>query len=230
MSETSTFRDGVSVKIDLFRITEKGLQAIEGINSGAVRVRERWHGGAKTERSADGGKPTYGDAQAGISSAAQSARNIEAALGKAMEMTLGLHAKVDRLIAASAENSVRGSPEGANSRAGDKNPRNGALPHQALAAEALRELLESKKAVLAGEIEESYGRLCAERGLAPKNHQTFGLLLKRMASQGLVSLKLTGCKELGIKGHGSRLVVALTEKGEGFLRENAEAIALKRSK
>jgi DNA-binding PadR family transcriptional regulator len=94
------------------------------------------------------------------------------------------------------------------------------LRHQVLVVEALRELQKTGKGVLSSDIERMYGQRCKELGLRPKSHQQFALLLKRMAANGHLSLKLTGCRELGIKGHGSRLVVDLTTDGEEFLAKN----------
>jgi DNA-binding PadR family transcriptional regulator len=228
MSRTTTFRNGASVEIDLFRITEKGLQTFEKLKAGIIRVERE--PSARPFESKPQGKSESKERRDQSPGLAQSVKGMEVSLTTIRERVAELHVKVDRMLTGTAQQPTD-KLQGVQERFEDsqeKPPRSTGkrLPspekqrHHVLAVEALRELLKTGKGVLSSDIERMYGHRCKELGLQPKPHQLFALLLKRMAANGHVSLKLTGCRELGIKGHGSRIVVDLTPEGEEFLAKN----------
>jgi hypothetical protein len=75
--------------------------------------------------------------------------------------------------------------------------------------------------ILAEDVKESYLKNCAEQGMAPKGTAQFTSFLKRLEGEGIVALKRMGCKNLGIKGQGSRVVVGITPEGQALLDRNA---------
>jgi hypothetical protein len=225
VSKTTTFRQGTPVEIELFRITEKGLQTIERMKSGAVRVGVHEVDRTRSESADPTVRTRPQDGHDPHSRTVQSARNIEATLAKALERTIELHQKVDRFVAGPPMIVVPDTKKSGHHPAETNASRKRTLPHQVLVAGAIKELTGTMKLVLSRDIEVLYLKRCKEVGLPPKNRQTLGLLLKSMSAMGLATLKLTGCRELGIHGHGSRLVVALTPKGDEFLKENAKPVA-----
>jgi DNA-binding PadR family transcriptional regulator len=216
-SKTTTFRNGASVEIDLFRITEKGLQTFEKLKAGIIRV-ERELPARQSERHSHG-KFESRERRDPPPEVSQSVKNLEVALTTIRERVAELHGKLDRMLAGTVQRPPE-KPREPNRSTGKRHMSQEVQRHQILAVEALQELLKTRKIALYGDIEMRYGQRCKELGLLPKPHTLFALLFKRIAANGHVSLKLTGCRELGIKGRGSRMVVLLTPSGEEFIVKN----------
>jgi DNA-binding PadR family transcriptional regulator len=205
-SRTTVYRQGEQTEIDLFRITEKGLQTIERIRSGLVRV-------ADVRREADGAARPQGLRKAHPASVTAGVAGIQASLAVALRRTAELHGKVDKML---ADRAVRRGAEPAKpvpSGPSHRSLRADTVQHQRVYLESLGELLAAKKIVIAGEVTELYSSRCATAGIAPKVGQQMVFLLKGMVARGLVAARTVGCRELGIKGHGSRTVLTMTEAG-----------------
>jgi hypothetical protein len=211
-SKTTIYRQGVPTEIDLFRITEKGLQAIERIRVGTVRVLDKRPSPQEEGRSQR--RPV--DFRSGSSDLLSATMRIEAAVALAKERTLQLHEKIERI--SPTPHSAQASEQPRRIRT--VRQRKATAIHQLIVLQALFDLQKSMRTIISSDIEGRYAEGCAEAGVAPKRGQSFALLLKSMQRRGLLDLKTAGCRELGIKGHGSRTVLIGTSDGKAYLDEN----------
>ena len=99
-SKSTTFRNGASVEIDLFRITEKGLQTFEKLKAGVIRV-ERELLARPSERHSHV-KFVSMERREPSPDLAQSVKCVEAALTTIRERVAELHLKVDRMLTGTA--------------------------------------------------------------------------------------------------------------------------------
>jgi Cdc6-like AAA superfamily ATPase len=77
--------------------------------------------------------------------------------------------------------------------------------------------LEGREFILAEDVKDAYLAACERSGDKPKGAAQFTSFLKRLEAEGIISLRRMGCKNLGIKGQGSRVVVKSTDLGKEFL-------------
>lgn len=242
---TSTFREGAPVDLDVYRITEKGLQAIEKIKAGIIKIdgagepiiapppgrqeprpdfrsnfrqddrrdqRDRFRPPFERREPA----PNYG--------LAQSVKNLEETLKAVTEDLKSLHEKMDKMLASA---SARPEVQILTPHPKQRKPRtlsSDALLHRVLVLDAVRILKKDWEFVLGEDVKAMYFKKCEERGMSPKGPTQFTAFLKRVQYEKLVSLKLVGCRNLGIKGHGSRVVVELTQEGEALLAKHAQSL------
>jgi DNA-binding PadR family transcriptional regulator len=235
---TSTEREGVPVDLDAYSITDKGLQAIEKIKSGAIKIDSSDPGFAPPSghepragfRPEERRTPEYRfrpeerREPAQNNELAQSIKNLEATMKAITEDIKGLHEKADKMLAhVSAKPEVQmpaPQPKQRKPRALSSD----ALIHRVLVLDAVNELRKDWEVVLAKDVKAMYFKKCKERKLSPKGPTQFTTFLKRAQYERLLSLKRVGCRNLGIKGHGSRVVVEMTPEGEEFLAKHQQPI------
>lgn len=238
----STFREGVSVDLDVYRITDKGMQAIEKIKSGAIKIDgsepvivppssyENRAGFRPEERRTPEYRfrPEERREPAPNYELALSIKNLETALKTITDDIKALHSKADKMLAHVSEKPelhipALQPPEQPKAR----KPRtlsSDALIHRVLVLAAVNELRKGRQVVLAEDVKAMYFKTCSERGLSPKGATPFTAFLKRIQAERLLSLKRVGCRNLGIKDHGSRVVVEMTQEGEEFLAKHGQSI------
>jgi DNA-binding PadR family transcriptional regulator len=234
----STFREGVPADLDVYRITDKGMQAIEKIKSGAIKIDgsgpvivppssyEHMAGSRPEERhtpeyrfrSEERREPTqsYG--------LAQSVKNLEAAMKVITEDIKALHGKADKmLVDMLAKPEIQMPPEQPKARKA-RALSSDALIRRVLVLDAVNTLRKDQDTVLAEDVKAMYFKKCSEGGFSPKGAIPFTTFLKRFQAEHLLSLKRVGCKNLGIKGHGSRVVVEMTPEGEELLAKHQQSV------
>jgi DNA-binding PadR family transcriptional regulator len=233
-SRTTTFRNGASVDIDLFRITEKGIQAFEKLKAGTIRVeRELQRDVRRPNQRSD--KPEGG--QGHSLELHQSVKRLEATVGEVSAKLGKLHEKLDGMLEAAptklsgehrqaiatnpaepsnTEKERPSQPKDRKSRA----PSSGMVLRRLALIEAVKELSKERKFILAEDLKSHYINKCKEKGIAPKGAEQFTVFLNGFKANRLISLKRTGCKAIGIEGRGSRLVVEMTPEGEEYLARN----------
>jgi hypothetical protein len=238
----NTFREGMPVDLDAYSITDKGLQAIEKIKSGAIKIDSTDPGFAPPSghehrtgfRPEERRMPEYRfrpeerREPAQNNELAQSVKNLEAAMKAITEDIKGLHGKVDKMLAQVSEKPelhipAFQPPEQPKAR----KPRtlgSDALIRRVLVLVAVNELRKGREVVLAEDVKAMYFKKCNERGFSPKGANPFTAFLKRIQAEHLLSLKRVGCKGLGIKAHGSRVVVEMTKEGEALLAKHGQLI------
>ena len=225
----STFRNGELVKLDVYKITYKGIEAFERLEAGKIEVsgqepepQPRFESQSQSkpwDRHRDEGPRRDWQRPAGYQEA-QSREFADAV--KAMHVTMkllqeeikALHAKVDSLAAhhrtqAQPQAQTTAQPaEAVKLKSGD---------HAALVLGSVKSLAPVRDYVIADEVRETYFAECQRLGIKPKGMSQFTPYLKRLESKGLLELKRMGCRNLGIKGHGSRVVVSLSAQGAEYL-------------
>ncbi len=210
-SQSTAFRNGVQLDIDVYKITDRGLMAIEKVRSGAIKIEERAVGSENSgSYGPKAGYPAKGrrDAPDGHD-IKRSIMNVEEALARIKERTNELHAKIDIRLSPPTEPEPQ-SPPGESTSRRPRAKGGNSLKHQAIVLEAVKALAERQKVVLAGDVLEAYARKCRELELTPRGASQVKNIMKRLQAENLLSMKAVGCKALGLDGRGSRVVVNLT--------------------
>ncbi|MBA3046325.1 MAG: hypothetical protein KKH41_08855 [Candidatus Thermoplasmatota archaeon] len=237
---TSAIRDGAVVELDVYKITNEGMDCLEKVTSGSVKVygrepsRERmpkpeprqyskpWEDRSPAPRSRDVSFPNP--------EIARSIRALEIAVLAINENLKALQGRVNRMSETKPEpvkiSESEKPPETAKPTAPAK-PKisrsaiSQSTHHRLLILESVNELDQQQDNVLADDLKERYIAKCSENGFSPKGMSQFTPFLKRLEGEGIISLKRVGCKNLGIKGQGSRVVVKPTPQGQEFLDGHA---------
>lgn len=232
---TSTFREGAPVELDVYIITERGLQAIEKMKSGAIKVnggepagssrsnqpRDSYRPEERREprfRPEERREPTHNH------ELAQSIKNLEAAMEAITADIKDLHGKVDMMLAHTPAKSEVKIPAAQTKQRKPRTLSPNALIHRVLVLDVVNELRNDRDNVLAEDVKAMYFKKCKERKLSPKGPTQFTTFLKRVQHEQFLSLKKVGCRNLGIKGRGSRLVVEFTREGEELLAKHGQSI------
>jgi DNA-binding PadR family transcriptional regulator len=222
----NTFREGMPVDLDAYSITDKGLQAIEKIKSGAIKIDSSDPGFAppSDRESRTGFRPEERREPAQNNELAQSIKNLEATMRAITEDIKSLHGKADKML---AHVSAKPETQMPAPQPKQRKPRvlsADALIHRVLVLDAVNELRKDWEVVLAKDVKAMYFKKCKERKLSPKVPTQFTTFLKRFQAEHLLSLKRIGCRNLGIKGHGSRVVVEMSQEGEELLAKHGQSI------
>ncbi len=238
-NRTTTYRQGAPADIDIYRITEKGLQAFERIEKGLIRIEDRqlpgnYHGGRPNER---GNQPGAGRGQGHSPELHLSVKRLEATLGEISAKLAELHGKLDRMLGIvptkpsvepaqaiatnppeppKAEKEPPAPPKARKARA----PSSNMVLRRLALIEAVKDLSKERKVILAEDLKDHYIKKCKEKGIVPKGAEQFSVFLNGFKANRLLSLNRVGCKAIGIEGRGSRLVVAMTPEGEEYLAGN----------
>ncbi len=239
-NRTTGFRQGAPADIDIYRITERGLQAFERIEKGLIRIEDRqmpgnYQGGRPNER---GNQPGAGRGQGHSLELHQSVKRLETTLGEISAKLAELHDKLDRKLgmapAKPTSQPTEASEPIAPPKAAEKNEatqpkaRKGKKPSSSLVQrnvfilESVKELSKDRKFLLANDVKERYVQKCKAKGVAPKGAEQFTVFLNRFKADGLLSVKKMGCKSIGIEGRASRLVIEMTPEGEEYLAKNGK--------
>lgn len=228
---SSTFRNGTLVELDVYTITNDGLLALEKIDSGAIKVLGGDQGVTPPRKyeSRANIKPWERSPVTNISpkvekaepvndpSLVQTVKNLETALKTITDDLKTIHLKIDRILIQAPQKPEVEMPMPNIKKRKPKFINAERTLHRTMVLDALNTLGSSRKIVLADEVKATFILKCEERGLPPKGLTQFTPFLKRLQDEGLVTLKRVGCKNLGIKSQGSRVVVIMTDKGEKFL-------------
>ncbi len=238
-SMRSTFRDGALIELDVYKITYQGIETMDKLDAGEITVTgtepeaeraQRYEPRSQSkpwERPRNDG-PGYQEARGydrprppedrrfdrprePANRELSEAVNIMHATIKSLSEELkALHEKVDRLM---SHNAQPAAPTPAKAVKGAAK----ANDHTTLVLGSVDALSHVRDFVIADEVRETYFRECERRGLKAKGQSQFTAYLKRLESKGLLELKRMGCRNLGIKGHGSRVVVKLSAEGRDYL-------------
>jgi DNA-binding PadR family transcriptional regulator len=240
-SRTTGFRQGAPIEIELYRITERGLQAFERIEKEIIKIEDRqlpgnYQGNQSNERGVQHGARGQGHSP-GLH---QSVKRLEATLGEVSVKLGKLHDKLDGMLGiaptktsveptqatatkppepSKTENEPPAPPKARKTRASSSS-----LVLRRLALiEAVKDLWKERKVLLAEDVKDGYIKKCKEKGITPKGAEQFSVFLNGFKANRLISLKRMGCKAIGIEGRGSRLVIEMTREGEEYLVKNATA-------
>ena len=237
-SVASTFREGVPADMDVYRITDKGMQAIEKIKSGAIKIDgsdavivppssyEHMAGSRPEERRTPEYRfrPEERREPAQAYGLAQSVKNLEATMKVITEDVKALHSKADKMLADMLSKPEIQMPASQPKQRKSRVLSSDALLQRVLVLDAVNELRKGREVVLAEDVKATYFKKCSESGLSPKGANPFTTFLKRFQAEHLLSLKRVGCRNLGIKGHGSRVVVEMTQEGGELLAKHGQSI------
>lgn len=198
-----THRMGKSVEIATYKITGPGLGVLEKVEAGKVRV----------------GRRPVPDKSEAVSQVRPASR-LEAQLSLIAEHLSQLDTKLDSVLSRLGETRAVPAPRKVRGRS-----RNDALLHRLLLLDTVRHLSKGSMNVIASDVEEMYGQICAAKGTEPRSNSQVRNILKRLAKEGYLSTKRVGCRSLGIRGHGARLIVELSQPGLEFLMKNEKHLA-----
>jgi DNA-binding PadR family transcriptional regulator len=239
-NRTTTYRQGAPADIDIYRITERGLQAFERIEKGLIRIEDRqlpgnYQGGRPNER---GNQPGAGRGQGHSPELHQSVKRLEATLGEISAKLAELHDKLDRklgMISTKPASQQAAVPVPVEASKADekitnvqpkarkgKKPSSSLVQRNVFILESVKELSKDRKFLLANDVKERYVQKCKAKGVAPKGAEQFTVFLNRFKADGLLSVKKMGCKAIGIEGRASRLVIEMTPEGEEYLVKNGK--------
>ncbi|MDO9537849.1 MAG: hypothetical protein Q7J68_05985 [Thermoplasmata archaeon] len=229
---TSTFRNGVLVELDVYNITNDGILALEKIGSGNIKVNADTRPVSRRPDFTSESKPwerpspspprTFERREPSGNSPelVQIVKKLEEAMKTMTQELQALHIKMDKMMMQKpkvAEAQIPLSePKKRKSRAGSSE----GVKHRVMILTAIRELESNRDDVLAEDIKATYFKECSGKGISPKGQAQFTTFLKKLEGEKLLDLKRVGCRNLGIKGHGSRVVVKITKEGEDFLVKN----------
>ena len=209
----STFRNGSLVELDVYRITVKGLEVMEKVQAGAIRVTgtdepapRPFRPSPQPSRHWDRPPDRNEQYRAPAHEMADTVRNLQAAMKTLSDDIRSLHDKIDRMMKQPVAPTVPGTA---------KAPKK--TDHTFLVLKAVSALASVRSNVLAEEVREVYFTECGRLGLKPKGQTQFTAYLKRLQEKGLLELRRTGCRNLGIKGHGSRVCVQMSTGGKEYL-------------
>lgn len=226
---SSTFRNGAVVELDTYTITNDGILALERIDSGIINIiggdpgtapQRKYEPSANVrswERRPPDNPPKVEQLIPANPDIVQTVKNLEASMKAITDDLKAIHLKIDRLLTQPSLKSVLKQPSQKKSKPGPKSVKGDRMHHRAMVLDALNTLGSNRKTVLAEDVKATYIQICEEHGLSPKGLSQFTSFLKRLQDGGLVILKRVGCRNLGIKGQGSRVVVTITGEGESFL-------------
>jgi hypothetical protein len=228
---SSTFRNGALVELDVYTITNDGILALEKIESGAIKVLGGDQGVTPPRKyeSSTNFKPWERSPPSNIpakaektepentSDLAQTVKTLETMLKAITDDLKAIHVKIDRISTQASPKPEIDMPAPKKSKQKPKAIKGDRMHHRAMVLDALKTLGNNRKIVLAEDVKTAYSQKSEELGLAPKGLSQFTSFLKRLQDDGLVTLNRVGCRNLGIKGQGSRVVVIITDKGERFL-------------
>jgi hypothetical protein len=210
----SSFRNGSVVELDVYRITVKGLEVLEKVQAGAIRVTgsdepapRPFRPSPQPSRHWDRPPDRNEQYRAPPNELADIVRNLQAAMKTLSDDVRSLHDKIDHMM--------NQSPAPVAARGTAKAPKK--TDHTFLVLKAVSALAAVRGNVLAEEVREVYFTECGRLGLKPKGQTQFTSYLKRLQEKGLLELKRTGCRNLGIKGHGSRVCVLMSAGGKEYI-------------
>jgi hypothetical protein len=201
----TTLRDGRNVEISLYKVTERGIEALDKIGAGSIRIEDR----APTAKAMT---PTHRERGSDRDDAAASIRRLEGNVSSILSALNELHAKVDRLSAGRSVATGGAPPKRAR--------HSDASAHNLMVMESLKELSGNSRHALAKDVARRYAELCTAKGLKAGSDAYFKKVIVALEGQSLVKKKHVGCRSLGIHGHGSRLMLELTQEGFEFLAKN----------
>ncbi len=225
----STFRDGSLVELDVYKITYKGIETVEKLDAGTITVTgtepepERTQRHEYNDHSKTWGRPRaddrprhsepqrfYGPQESHTRELTEAVNTLHSAMKLLSEDMRKLHTKVDQLMTRNVPQTPATARK-STARAND---------HTLLVLGSVKALAPVRDFVIAEEVRGTYFRECEKLGLKPKGQSQFTAYLKRLESKGLLGLKRMGCRNLGIKGHGSRVVVTLSKEGSEYLAQH----------
>jgi hypothetical protein len=234
----STFREGAPVDLDVYRITDKGMQAIEKIKSGAIKIdgsdpvivppssyEHRADSRPEERRTPEYRfRPEERREPAQNYGLALSVKSLEAMMKAITEDIKALHGKADKMLADMLTKPEIQVPAPQPKQREPRVLSSDALIRRVLVLGAVNDLRKGRKVVLAEDLKAMYFKKCSERGFSLKGVNPFTAFLKRVQAERLLSLKRVGCRNLGIKGHGSRVVVEMTPEGEALLAKHGQSV------
>jgi hypothetical protein len=194
----TSHRDGQPIEISLYKLTDAGLTILTRIDAGEMKIEERPDSPVprRAERQRDA---PDGD----VSDAIRKLEGDIAAILKALE---SLHEKMDKLHGAGAPRTAVGDPP-KRARKSDSDA------HAKAVLESLNELAGGSRHALAQDVERMYGKKVGDSGMKAGSGVYFKKLISGLESDSLLKRKYVGCRSLGIRGHGSRLVLEITPEG-----------------
>jgi hypothetical protein len=227
---TSTFRNGALVELDVYTITNDGIQALEKVDSGTIKILggdqgvtpPARHQSSPNYKPWEKSQPTsypvrMEKSESSQNDLAQTVKSLETALRTLTEDLKALHLKVDRILLQPPQKPEIDTPALKVTKRKPRSINADNIQHRVMILKALNTLASKQKIVLAEDIKTPYFQKCEEQGFPPKGLTQFPSFLKRLQDEGLVTLKRVGCRSLGIKGQGARLVVTMTGEGEKFI-------------
>jgi hypothetical protein len=190
-------RDGKDVEISLYKLTGAGEDALKRLEAGSLKVEER--ATAPAAKRADRLREAGGEPD--LSETIKKLEEDVAAILKALD---SLHSKIEGLGAAGV-----GQPRSEPKRA----RRSDVDSHTKIILEALRDLAGNSHHALSQDVERMYGKNAGDSGLKAGSGIYFKNIIVDLEKDGHLKRKYVGCRALGIRGHGSRLVLEITPKG-----------------
>ncbi|MEW5936684.1 MAG: hypothetical protein AB1665_02560 [Candidatus Thermoplasmatota archaeon] len=197
-----THKSGEAREIAIYKLTGPGLGVLENVEAGKVRIERR---------------PQPAAGREGVG--ARPASRLDAQLSSIAEQLSQLDAKLDHVLARLS--GARPSPPAKRVRG---SLRNEALLHRLLLLDTVRHLSKGSRNVIASDVEEMYGQICAARDATPRSDSQVRNVLRRLEKEGYLTTKRVGCRSLGMRGHGSRLLVELTQTGSEYLMKNEKLL------
>ena len=234
---SSTFRNDALVELDTYTITNDGILALEKVESGTIKIIGGDQGFTPPrkyesstnfkpwERNSPTNNPPKEEKAEPVNNPdlVQTVKNLEATLKIITEDIKAIHLKIDRILVQAPQKSEVKVPTTNIKKRKPRFINADRTLHRTMVLDALNTLGSNHKIVLADEVKATFILKCEERGLPPKGLTQFTPFLKRLQNEGLVTLKRVGCRDLGIKSQGSRLVVIITGKGEKFLAKQRQS-------
>ncbi|MFH0815683.1 MAG: hypothetical protein V1934_02550 [Methanobacteriota archaeon] len=196
-SSHASRKDDRPVEISLYKLTDAGAEALSKLESGSLKIEERApaHPQRKNDR-----MPSDGEVAIII-------KKLESDVAAIMKALDSLHVKIDGMQGA-----------GAPQRPGPKRARKSDSDiHARTVLDSLRELAGNSRHALAQDVERMYGQKVEEGGLKAGSGVYFKKLIVGMEEKDLLKRKYVGCRSLGIRGHGSRLLLEITTEGLDYL-------------
>ncbi len=235
---TNTFRNGTLVELDVYKITEDGIQMLEKVKAGEIPVTGKeppkqaplvseprtyskpWD----SPKPREAPKPRYESRPVPNYDMEHSIKSLEITVRAMAEEIRVLKSRMEAMSAkvhAPAPSPAVHQPQVAAPvpKKKAKSMDSGAMVHRVMLLKAVIELSSKQHNVLADDVKEKYFADCEAKGIKPKGTSQFTPFLKRLEVEGLLSLKRVGCKNLGIKGQGSRVVVKATQEGLELLQQ-----------
>jgi len=193
----TSHREGQPVEISLYKLTDFGLTILTRIDAGEMKIGERLDVPSlkKVERQRDA---SDGDAASAI-------KKLEEDVTAILRALESLHEKIDRLSGTNAPKPSSGTPKRA--RKSDSGI------HSKAVLSALKELAGSSRHALAQDVERMYGKIVEAAGMKSGSGVYFKKIITGLEAESLLKRKYVGCRSLGIRGHGSRLMLEITPEG-----------------
>jgi hypothetical protein len=194
-------KDGRPVEISLYKITDAGVGVLDMVAAGEMRLEDR-----PTPQTAKKVERPREPAGQDISANIKRLENDVSAILRALD---AIHLKIDVFQTDTRRQKV--PPKRA--RKGD------ADLHEKIVLETLNGLAGSSRHALSQDVERAYGKSAEEDGLKAGSGVYFKKVVASLEKQSLVKRKYVGCRSLGIRGHGSRLVLEITPEGQERLAQ-----------